>query len=250
MLITFPPAALREPGRRPLKAALSEPITDPNPSGRIGDTRTGYRREAMRRLTERQYALVSKTTKEGSIDLDVIVLAVDRGEAVLQPAADPNELLGDTPLLADCFLTFSYRDRPVALRGYLRRGESSTVRFGVGDGVALRQRRTHPRLEVALPVQLRTPDGAQPSAATTRDISAGGLAVDCPDAPSGDRFQVAVELPSGLRIDAPCRLASRRGTVLALEWEQLDPDTVSQLSAFVLEAKRGVTGTDDGRRAA
>ena len=162
----------------------------------------------MRRLSERQYAMVSKTTKQGSVDLDVVVLAVDRGEAVLQPAGDPRALLGDEPVLADCFLTFTHRARPVALRGYLRQGESSTIRFGVGDGVMLRQRRTYPRLELELPVELRAADASQPAGATTRDISAGGLAVDCPDAPEGDRFQITVELPTGLRIDAPCRLAS------------------------------------------
>ena len=107
----------------------------------------------MRRLNERQYAMVSKTTKQGSIDLDVVVLAVDRGEAVLQPAGDPRTLLGDDQVLGDCFLTFTHRDRPVALRGYLRQGESSTIRFGVGDGVVLHQRRTYPRLETALPAR-------------------------------------------------------------------------------------------------
>jgi hypothetical protein len=194
--------------------------------------------------------MVSKTTKQGSIDLDVIVLAVDRGEAVLQPAGDPRVLLGDEPVLGDCFLTFTHRERPVALRGYLRQGESSTVRFGVGDGVLLRQRRTHPRLEIALPTQLRAPDAAEPETATTRDISAGGLAVDCPGRPSGDRLQVTLELPTGLRIDAPCRLASRRGSLLALEWDELDPDTAAQLSAFVLDAKRDVVSGDDEQRAA
>ena len=193
--------------------------------------------------------MVSKTTKQGSVDLDVIVLAVDRGEAVLQPAGDPRALLGDEPVLGDCFLTFTHREKPVALRGYLRQGESSTVRFGVGDGVVLRQRRTHPRLDVALPAQLRAPDAAEPAAATTRDISAGGLAVDCPGAPDGDRFQVAVDLPTGLRIDAPCRLASRRGSVLALEWDGLEPGTAAQLSAFVLEAKRSPAGDDEQRAA-
>src|SRR5690348_9648855 len=103
----------------------------------------------MRRLTERQYAMVSKTTKQGSVDLDVVVLAVDRGEAVLQPAGDPGELLGSEQMIVDCFLSFTHRDRPVALRGYLRQGESSTIRFGVGDGVVLRQRRAYPRLETA-----------------------------------------------------------------------------------------------------
>lgn len=204
----------------------------------------------MRRLTERQYAMVSKTTKDGSIDLDVVVLAVDRGEAVLQPAGDVAELLGAEEMLADCFLSFTHRDRPVALRGYLRQGESSTIRFGVGDGVMIRQRRTYPRLETVLPVELRIPDRPDAIPATTRDISAGGLAVDCPGQPDGGRFQVTVELPTGLRIDAPCRLASRRGSVLALEWEALDPETVTALSAFVLDGKRGLAGVDEEQRAA
>jgi hypothetical protein len=202
----------------------------------------------MRRLTERQYAMVSKTTKQGSVDLDVVVLAVDRGEAVLQPAGDPGELLGSEQMVVDCFLSFSHRDRPVALRGYLRRGESSTIRFGVGDGVVLRQRRAYPRLEAALPVQLRALDNGQPVAATTRDISAGGLAVDCPGEPEGDHFQVAVELPTGVRIDAACRLASRRGSLLALEWDGLDAQTVTALTAFVIDAKRERSGADDGEQ--
>jgi PilZ domain-containing protein len=204
----------------------------------------------MRRLIERQYAMVSKTTKQGSVDLDVVVLAVDRGEAVLQPAGDPGELLGSEPMVVDCFLSFTHRDRPVALRGYLRQGESSTIRFGVGDGVVLRQRRAYPRLETALPVQLHMPDGSQPVAATTRDISAGGLAVDCPIEPEGERLQVTVELPTGLRIDAPCRLASRRGSMLALEWDGLDEETVTALTAFVIEAKRGPAGTDEDEQLA
>jgi hypothetical protein len=194
--------------------------------------------------------MVSKTTKQGSIDLDVVVLAVDRGEAVLQPAGDPAELLGLDPVVGDCFLSFTHRDRPVALRGYLRQGESSTIRFGVGDGVMLRQRRTHPRLDTALPVELHVPGSTEPVPATTRDISAGGLAVDCPGAPSGDRFEVAVELPNGLRIEAPCRLASRRDSLLALEWEALDPETVTALSAYVLEVKRAQAGVEDEQQAA
>ena len=67
---------------------------------------------------------------------------------------------------------------------------------------------------------------------------------------AGARFEVTIELPTGLRIEAPCVLASRRGSVLALEWEGLDPDTVSQLSAFVLDSKLQSAVTDDAERAA
>jgi len=201
----------------------------------------------MRRLTEHQYALVSKTTKQGSVDLDVIVLAVDRGEAVLQPAGDPDALFESEQVIVDCFLTFTHNARQVALRGHLRRGESSTIRFGVGDGVVLRQRRTYPRLAIELHADLR--DGDAVHAATTRDISAGGLAVDCLGEPSGERFDVSVELPGGLRIQSACRVASRRGSVLALEWEDLGADVVSQLSAFVLEAKRLAAGGTEAEAA-
>ena len=198
----------------------------------------------MRRLREHQ--LVTLEVDRPNISIECLVLAVDGGEATLEPV----EVGGDSrvPTVGtNALLTFEYRSQLVTLRGQARRDEGDRdLRFGVTDRVTVPQRRRYARVEVALSLRL-TPLTAEGTRAgdsietRTRDVSADGLLAEELLPQTADRWLVELDVPDrGPNIVCEAHIVRHVGGGTGMRFTTMAGEDRQRLKQFVAAYKRAL----------
>jgi len=192
----------------------------------------------MQRLDEHQDVTLSVPGDGGPVDLPARVVTVDGGEALLYVPDDALGVSGSAGITMGCYMTFLHHNRPIALHGYVRRAEWSTLRFGVDDGVSIRPRRQAARLPVAIPVEMVAEDSPGTTIkGVTQNVGAGGVAIGCDGLPASAVYTVRFCLEENFCISAECEVVGRRPGAVSMKWSHLDHASGTQLAAYVLERK-------------
>jgi hypothetical protein len=182
----------------------------------------------------------------GGADSTWRVVAVDGGEAVLEPR-DPLTLATlSTP--APATLSFDTPRHPVLLAGTIEPGPiDGTLGFRVTDDVGVRPLRLRPRLKAELAVRVTPLDGAGRRVAfaadhATTDLSAGGVRIVALSAVPGAMLGLELAVP-GLAEPLVCtgRVVRRvpDGTV-AVAFTDLDPAVADTLDRLIFAVRQRV----------
>jgi len=198
----------------------------------------------MRRLREHQ--LVTLEVDRPNASIECLVLAIDGGEATLEPI-DAAQLVLLPALGRDSLLTFEYRSQLVTLRGSARRDQvEHDLRFKVTDKVTVPQRRRYARVDVALPLTI-TPlsaDGqpaAQAMVTRTRDLSADGLLAEELLPPAEQRWRLELEIPDrGPRISCEAEVVRHVGGGTGMRYTSITAEDRERLKQFVAAYKRAI----------
>jgi hypothetical protein len=201
----------------------------------------------VRRLREHQFVTVEVDRPNASIEC--LVLAIDGGEATLEPV-QVNQLLTVPTQGASALLTFEYRSQLISLRGTARRDDiSDDLRFSVTDRVTVPQRRRYARVDVALPVKL-TPDGGAPIDTVSRDLSADGVLVEELISPSELTFRMELTVPDdGPPIIGEAHIVRNVGGGTAIRYSSIRAEDRQRLKQFVAARKRAVLAEMRAREA-
>jgi hypothetical protein len=171
-------------------------------------------------------------------DATLRVVAVDGGEAVLEPRSAAE--VAPFALPAPATLSFDTARHPILLAGTAAPGPiDGTLSFRVTDQVGVPPRRLRPRLKANLPVRVTPldPGGRRAGCAAdhaTTDVSAGGVAIAALAAPPGALLGLELAVP-GLAEPVVCRGRVLRRTpdgttaVAFLEIDQVVAQTIDQL---------------------
>ncbi len=200
----------------------------------------------MRRLREHQF--VTMEIEQPPSSIECLVLAVDGGEATLEPL-DLDQARVLTSYGSGALLTFEYRSQLVSLRGTARRDEiARDLRFTVTDRVTVPQRRRYARVEVALPLKLaplRDEDGGtvtgEPIESRTRDLSADGVLAEQLLPPSEQRWRLTIDVPdNGPPVICEARTVRNVGGGTAMRYTAMRAEDRQRLKQFVAARKRGI----------
>ncbi len=198
----------------------------------------------MRRLREHQ--LVTLEVDRPNISIECLVLAVDGGEATLEPGEAGGGSRVST-FGTNALLTFEYRSQLITLRGQARRDEvDRDLRFRVTDRVTVPQRRRYARVEVALPLRL-TPLTAEGTRAgesietRTRDVSADGLLAEELLPATADRWLVELDVPDrGPSIVCEASIVRHVGGGTGMRYATIAGEDRQRLRQFVAAYKRSL----------
>jgi c-di-GMP-binding flagellar brake protein YcgR len=198
----------------------------------------------VRRLREHQ--LVTLEIDRPNVSIECLVLAIDGGEATLEPV-EAGEHARIATVGSSALLTFEYRSQLVTLRGEARRDEvDRDLRFRVTDKVTVPQRRRHARVEVALPLRLTplTADGARAGDSIqtrTRDVSADGLLAEELLPAAAARWLVELDVPDrGPSVVCEARVVRHVGGGTGMRYSAIPGEDRQRLRQFVAAYKRSV----------
>jgi c-di-GMP-binding flagellar brake protein YcgR len=196
----------------------------------------------VRRLREHQ--LVTLDVDQSELSIECLVLAVDGGEATLEPVEAGDEMQVTTAG-ASALLTFEHRSQLVTLRGEARRDEvDRDLRFAVTDKVTVPQRRRHARVEVSLPLRLIPLDAEGAPAGErivtrTRDLSADGFLAEEHLPASVERWWVELDVPDrGPTVVGEARIVRHVGGGTGMRYAAISGVDRQRLKQFVATYKR------------
>lgn len=200
----------------------------------------------MRRLREHQF--VTLEIERPAASIECLVLAIDGGEATLEPV-EIHQLAVLSSSGSASLLTFEYRSQLISLRGTARRDDiARDLRFTVTDRVTVPQRRRHARVEVTVPLKVAPlhEDGGStvagdPVETRTRDLSADGVLAEELLPPAEQRWRVQLEVPdNGPPIVCEARTVRNVGGGTALRYTAIRPEDRQRLKQFVAARKRAI----------
>jgi PilZ domain len=200
----------------------------------------------VRRLREHQF--VTMEIDQPPTSIECLVLAVDGGEATLEPI-DLDQMGVLTSSGSSALLTFEYRSQLVSLRGTARRDQiARDLRFTVTDRVTLPQRRRYARVEIALPLKLVPLSGQEggtisgdPIDSRTRDLSADGVLAEQLLPPSEQRWRLTIDVPdNGPPVICEARTVRNVGGGTAMRYTAMRAEDRQRLKQFVAARKRAI----------
>jgi hypothetical protein len=180
------------------------------------------------------------------VDATCRVVAVDGGQAVLEPRAARD--VADLALPAHATLSFETARHPILLTGHADAGPiPGTVKFWVTDDVGVRPLRLRPRLRAELSVRITPTDNAGQRTGfaqdyATTDVSAGGVAVVGLELAPSSWVRVELAVP-GLTEPVACRARVVRRTAegtVAVAFADLDPLVATALDRLIFAVRQRV----------
>jgi hypothetical protein len=189
----------------------------------------------MRRLSASQPVVLD--LEEEAIDCVVEHVAGDEASIAPTAAADAAYI---PSLGRAAALVFGAGAARVRVRGAVMPGsEPGRLRFVAGRGAGLPARRQTARAGVALTVEVRMSDAADPLRLATADVSLGGVGVRRGDwAPEvGTVVDVAIVLPAAPPIRGLARVLRVTEEIAGLEFTDIAPVERGRLAAFLIAAR-------------
>jgi hypothetical protein len=200
----------------------------------------------VRRLREHQFVTLEVGRPNASIEC--LVLAIDGGEAALEPV-NPDNLHRLSTAGSASLLIFEYRSQLISLRGTARLDDiSHYLRFAVTDRVTVPQRRRYARVEVTLPMRLVPLASSGDASAAgeaiqtrTRDLSADGVLAEDLLPASQQHWRVELDVPdNGSAIVCEARTVRNVGGGTALRYTAISGENRQRLQQFVAARKRAI----------